>query len=93
MRGAGNGPPGYGVAITKAKESIMAQLKQTIADKLRLAIARAERNGTTRYRIAKDADVAEATVHNIVHGRTPRLDIAEKLARAVGCELRLTRKP
>jgi len=63
-----------------------------IADKLRDAIARAEKRGITRYRIAHDAGVAQQTVANIINGGNPRIDVAERVANAIGYDLLIRRQ-
>ena len=67
--------------------------RKSVADKLRTAIARAERRGVSRYRIAKDSSVSEATLAQFVNypDRQLRLDIAERIAEGLGYRLDLTR--
>ena len=72
----------------------MASRRKSVADKLRTAIARAERKGVTRYRIAQDSGVSQCTLSQFVNhdGRQLRLDIAEAIANAIGYRIELTRK-
>jgi len=64
--------------------------RKPIAQQLRDAIARAERRGLTRYRIAKTAGLSERHVKSIAEGdTTPRIDTAERIADAIGARLRL----
>ncbi len=56
-----------------------------IADQLRKAIALAEKRGITRYRIAQLSGVTERSVGLIASGaRTPKIDTAEKIIKAIG---------
>lgn len=56
----------------------------TITEQLRKAISEAERRGVTQYQIAKAANMPRSMVQRIASGETiPRLDTAERLARAV----------
>ena len=68
--------------------------RKSVADKLRAAIAQAERRGITRYRIAKESGVTEGTLSQFVNtpDRQLRLDIAEAIADAIGYRIDLTRK-
>lgn len=60
----------------------MSQLKEAVRD--------AERKGTTRYRIAKKSGVSQAQLSRFVAGTVaPRLDTAERIARAIGRKLTL----
>ena len=59
-----------------------------IVDDLRKAIAQAELRGVTRYQIAKRAAMPQSQVGRIASGETvPKLDTAERIARAIGCRL------
>ena len=61
-----------------------------LADSLRNEIRRAERRGITQYRIAKESGVSAGQLSRLMHGKVvPRLDTAERIARAIGCEIRL----
>ena len=64
------------------------------SEQLRRIVERAERRGVTRYRIATDAGVSKSTLTNILDGSTtnPRVDVVERIAGALGYEVRLTRK-
>jgi len=68
----------------------MPRKPQSIADKLRKAIARAERQGMSRASIARAAGVPHSTVVEFCNtpGRQLRLDIAERVAEALGGRLR-----
>jgi transcriptional regulator with XRE-family HTH domain len=62
--------------------------KASIVDDLRRAIAKAERSGVTRYRMAKAAGLAESQVGRIAKGETvPTLGVAERLAKGIGYRL------
>ena len=67
--------------------------RKSMADKLRTAIARAERQGMTRADIARESGVSKATLTLFVSmpDRQLRLDLAESIAEAVGCRLDLRR--
>ena len=69
--------------------------RKPIADKLRTAIAQAERKGITRYQIAKASGLSKSTITNLMDGTSasPRLDVAERIAEAIGYKLDLTRRP
>ena len=59
--------------------------KPTMTDVLKAAI---EESGLTRYRIAKDTGITEATLCRFVGGETSlRLDKADVLAEYLGLEL------
>jgi transcriptional regulator with XRE-family HTH domain len=61
---------------------------QSIVDQLRQAIAKAEKRGTTRYRIAKVSGVHQSQIARIATGEAvPRLDSAEAIATACGVRL------
>lgn len=61
-----------------------------IAQELRDAIAKAEAGGVSRYRIAKAAGLAQTAVHRCADGVTmPRIDVAERIAKAAGYRLTL----
>jgi hypothetical protein len=62
-----------------------------LADQLRAAIAKAEKKGLTRYRIAKLAELSPAILTRFCNdGGQLRLDIAERIAIAIGKKLSLT---
>ena len=64
-----------------------------IAQKLRDAIAQAERGGMTRYAIAKRAGMAPIMLARIADGtRGMKLETAEKIAGAIGLQLTLLTK-
>ena len=67
--------------------------RKNVADKLRAAIARAERKGMTRYRIAQVSGVSQCTLGRFVNDddRQLRLDVAEAIAEAIGYRLDLIR--
>lgn len=71
----------------------MPRKPKPIAEQLQRAISEAERRGITRYRIAKLSGVSQQTIHNIADGTSarPRVDVAERVARAIGYKLTLTR--
>lgn len=61
-----------------------------IADQLRAAIAKAEKRGVSRYQIARAAGLPHSQFHRVADGENlPRLDTAEKIAKALGLALRL----
>jgi DNA-binding phage protein len=65
-------------------------MKQDIAAELRRAIAQAERSGVTQYRIAKLAKLAASQVARVASGETvPKLDTAQRIAKALGLRLAL----
>lgn len=65
--------------------------RKSASDHLRAAIARAERRGITRYRIAKDAGITLRALSDIVNGASPRLDTAERIAEAIGYRVLIRR--
>jgi DNA-binding phage protein len=68
-------------------------MKLDIAEQLRRAIARAEKKGLTRYRIARLASMTESQVKRVAEAVTcPRLDTAARLADAIGLRLALVEK-
>ena len=61
-----------------------------IADELRKLIAEAEQQGISRYRLAQLSGVSEGQLSRLVNGQVdPRLDSAERIARALGHRLRI----
>ena len=71
----------------------MARKHTPIAKQLIAAIRKAERQGITRYRIAKAAGVHQSQLSRLLAGeKRPRLDTAERIAEALGCEVRLVPK-
>ena len=63
-------------------------MKRTAAERLRAAIADAERQGVTRYAIARDAGLAKQTVIELAEGRTePSLATAEAVAGVLGLDI------
>jgi DNA-binding phage protein len=69
----------------------MSKRIKSVADDLRKAIARAERRGVTRYQIAKLAGMPQSQVGRIASGESvPKLDTAERVAKAIGCRLTIT---
>jgi hypothetical protein len=74
--------------------SNMASKVSRTAEQLRRAIREAERAGLTRYQISKKSGVSQALLTRIVVTKTgnPRLDIAERIASAIGWKLSLTRQ-
>lgn len=84
-------PPQAGKADVRITP--MSNPNLTILKQLRQALAQAERRGMTRYRIAKTAGVAPVIITRIMRLTTrPRLDIAERIAQAVGYQLTLTKR-
>lgn len=70
----------------------MPRKPRPIADQLRAAITKAEKRGITRYRIAKEAGIGQSTLSQFMStDRQLRLDIAERIAEAIGQKLILTR--
>ncbi|MGH7177928.1 MAG: helix-turn-helix domain-containing protein [Tepidisphaeraceae bacterium] len=70
----------------------MSKRRKGIVDELRRAIARAEREGMTRSRIASVAGMPRSQLTRVATGETvPILHTAERIARAVGCKLVLVR--
>ncbi|MEX0775127.1 MAG: helix-turn-helix domain-containing protein [Phycisphaeraceae bacterium] len=68
-------------------------MRKPIIEQLRQALAQAERRGMTRYRISQDAGITPVMLTRLARGETrPRLDIAEKIAKAIGYDLTLTRR-
>jgi DNA-binding phage protein len=66
----------------------MKKRSKSIAEDLRRAIAKAERGGMTRYRIAKTAKMNESQLKRVADGVTvPTLTTAERIAEAIGCRL------
>ena len=64
-----------------------------IVDELRRAIAKAEKQGTSRYAIAKTAGMRHIVLSRVAEGRAiPRIDTAEKIAGAIGLRLTLRTK-
>lgn len=63
---------------------------QTTADKLRRAVAKAEKQGASLREIARAAGTSPTTITNLMAGTEPRLDVAERIAKAVGCKITLT---
>ena len=62
-----------------------------IADQLRQIIHQAERQGITRYQLAKRSGVSEGQLSRLVHGEvSPRLDSADRIAKALGYRFHLT---
>jgi transcriptional regulator with XRE-family HTH domain len=58
---------------------------------LQKAIALAQRRGMTRYAIAKSAGMKQAQLSRIADGENvPRLDTAERIAKAIGASLILS---
>ena len=68
----------------------MAKKPKSIVDELRAAIQRAETKGVTRGRIATIAGIPRSQMTRVASGENmPRLDTAEKIARALGLSFRL----
>ncbi len=64
-----------------------------IVAELRRAIAEAEKLGTSRAMMAAAAGMPRAMIYRIADGETlPRIDTAERLANAMGLQLRLVSK-
>lgn len=65
--------------------------RQNIVDDLRRAIRQAERRGLTRYAIAKRTGLSQAMLSRFMAGENaPKLDTAERIAKAIGRRLVLT---
>ena len=63
----------------------------SVAEQLRRAILAAEKRGMTRYAIAKASGVSQAQLSKLMREqRSPRLDTAEKIVRALGKRLTIT---
>jgi predicted transcriptional regulator len=63
-----------------------------LVERLRDAIRQAERRGITQYRIAADAGIHQSQLARLMGGTVaPKLDTAEKIARAVGCRIEILR--
>lgn len=61
-----------------------------IVEELRSAVRHAERAGMTRYAIAKATGLSQAMLSRFMAGQNvPKLDTAERIARAVGRRLTL----
>jgi DNA-binding phage protein len=68
----------------------MSQRRTSIVADLREAIRQAEQRGMTRGRIAMIAGIPRSQMTRVASGEnTPRLDTAEKIARALGLSMRL----
>ena len=68
----------------------MPRRPKPVADLLRQAIRKAERQGVTRYQIAKAAGISHTTMTQFYNGTGQlRLDIAERIAEALGGRIRL----
>lgn len=68
----------------------MKRTPKPMADQIRHAIRRAERQGLTRYRLALTAGISHTTITRFYNGTSQlRLDIAERIASALGGRLRL----
>ena len=64
-----------------------------IVDELRKAIRAAERQGITRYRIAKLTGMPQSQVGRIASGETePLLSSAERICKAIGVKLVIVAK-
>jgi len=64
-----------------------------LSEQLRRAIAKAERRGVTRYRIAKTSGLTESQVKRIAEAtNVPMIDTAARLADAIGLRLALVEK-
>ena len=72
----------------------MAKKPKPLADQLRVAVKNAERKGLTRYRIAKEAGIAQSTLTQFMNDpeQQLRLDIAEKIAAAMEKKIMLQDK-
>lgn len=67
--------------------------RKTIAERLRSAIAQAEKRGQTRYAIAKAAGITPIMLARIADGeRGMKLETAEKIAEALEMPLTLLPK-
>ena len=61
---------------------------KALVEQLRQTIRRAEKRGVSRYRIARLSGVSEGQLSRLMHGSVvPRLDSAERIARAIGCKI------
>ena len=67
--------------------------KLLLSEQLRRAIAKAERGGMSRYRIAKISGLTESQVKRIAEAvNVPMIDTAARLADAIGLRLALVEK-
>ena len=73
----------------------MAKRPRPIADQLRQAIRKAERADVTRYAIAQESGVSQATLSLLVNDKNHqiKLETAERIADAIGLQLSLINKP
>lgn len=70
----------------------MSERSKSIADDLRRAIAEEEKRGVTRYQIAKSTGLSQAMLSRFVAGENvPNLNTAERIAKAIGRRLVLTK--
>jgi transcriptional regulator with XRE-family HTH domain len=66
----------------------MSKRSKSVADDLRRAIAQAEKRGMTRYAIAKATGLSQAMLSRFMAGENvPKLDTAERIAKAIGRRL------
>jgi transcriptional regulator with XRE-family HTH domain len=66
--------------------------RTSITEQLRQAVLRAGRGGKSRYRIAQETGLSESALSKLARGVvSPTLDTGERIARAIGYRLRLTR--
>lgn len=70
----------------------MSKKTSGIVAELRQAIRQAERRGVIRAKIAKTTGVSEAALSRFVAGSVPGLDTAERIAKAIGRPLVLSKK-
>lgn len=62
--------------------------KTNIVNELRKAIAKSEKLGLTRYRIAKATGLSQAMLSRFMAGENvPKLDTAQRIAHAIGRRL------
>ena len=65
----------------------MSKRPRPIVEQLKTTVRRAEKRGISQYRLAEIAGVHRGQITRLMHGTvSPRLDTAEKIARAAGCE-------
>ena len=78
------------LTIQNASTESMAVTPMPIIEQLRAAVRKAEAKGTSRYRLAKDAAIHQSQLTRLLGGTVaPKLDTAEKIARALGYRLAL----
>ncbi len=70
----------------------MSKRQVNISAQLRKAIEQAERRGITRYAIAKQTGLSQGMLSRFMGGEnTPKLETAERIAKAIGLRLALSK--